>query len=534
MAEYSHMDYPEIRRLSEFKIDYSRVRILEYVDEEGRVPQSFKDFLAIFPRAPLETQEIPRPTFPDDLKYLQDYSSLHYPKGKIAIAVNWDLYPRIASSIEQYIFDLSNDGYYGTAHKVRGGTPQEFRDFLKSGASLAGAFLIGSLPVAWFEMDDDFHNTHSEFPCDLYFMDLNGTWADVDQDGKFGGNPSDVQPEIWVGRLWAPKMAGNDPELIKDYFDRNHKFRKGLMGCSRSALAYVDDDWQNFGDCALDLVFPVESVEVINDPTATDGDRYKAEINQNRGWAQICAHSSPFGHSFRIPDGSEWVPNSYLRDTNPPNAFLYNLFACSNARFTETDYMAGWYVFSKSPFRIFGILGAPKTKGLAAVGSTKTGSMLYFENFYGSMKAGKTVGEAYKDWWNALGPEHSLHVRQWFYGLTLLGDPTINWWSGAVPVLRDPGDGEVFDHYPRKTNFKWDPIDVSEVTCTIEIDAFGTVSPGKWAAEVDQTGFVQSGLTSTSYEYDFVGAQRGRWRVRAKVGSIECPHSDWMYFTYTK
>jgi hypothetical protein len=33
--------------------------------------------------------------------------------------------------------------------------------------------------------------------------------------------------------------------------------------------------------------------------------------------------------------------------TNPPEAYFYNLFACSNARFTETDYMAGWYMFNK-------------------------------------------------------------------------------------------------------------------------------------------------------------------------------------------
>jgi hypothetical protein len=29
------------------------------------------------------------------------------------------------------------------------------------------------------------------------------------------------------------------------------------------------------------------------------------------------------------------------------------------------------------------------------------------------------------------------------------------------------------------------------------------------------------------------GAQRGRWRVRARVGGQVCPWSDWHYFTYT-
>jgi hypothetical protein len=383
-------------------------------------------------------------------------------------------------------------------------------------------------------MDDDFNNAHSEFPCDLYYMDLNGTWSDVDSDGKFNEHSGDVQPEIWVARLWTPTQGGNDVELINDYFRPNHEFRKGLRTYSRTALAYVDDDWQAFDDCAFHLIFPESSIEIVKDPDATDGDRYKAEINQHRGWAQICAHSSPFGHSFKITGGSEWVPNTYLRDLNPPNAFFYNIFACSNARFTEPDYMAGWYIFSVVGPHILYSSATARTNGLAAVGSTKTGSMLYFENFYGPMADGKSIGESYKDWWCALGTEHDLNEKRWFYGLVLLGDPTMNWWSGVVPIERDPEDNETFDHYPRTTNFRWDPINIPDVTYSIEVDAFGALSPDEWAAEVGKTGFVQSGLTENEYEYDFVGAQRGRWHVRARVGKIDCPWTDWRYFQYTR
>ncbi len=146
---------------------------------------------------------------------------------------------------------------------------------------------------------------------------------------------------IWVGRIWTPTANGNDAALINDYFSRNHRFRKGCLGCSDRALSYVDDDWTNFDDCAFDLMFPAANIETIKEPVVTDADRYKAEINQHRAWAQICAHSSPGSHSFKTPNGTEWVPNTYLRDTNEPNAYFYNLFACSNARFTQADYMAG-------------------------------------------------------------------------------------------------------------------------------------------------------------------------------------------------
>ena len=523
--KYTKVNVKKVKRLSKFKIDYSKVRILEYIDKEKRAPKAFKEFIRALPPAPIQAVEVPRPTFPSDLRYLKKYSPTQYRRGKVLIAVNWDLYPQIKASIDQYVIDLSNDGYYGEVYKVKGGTPRAFRNFLKRKFPFSGALLVGSIPVAWFEMDDDFYGAHSEFPCDLFYMDLNGTWADPDNDGKYSGHPSKVKPEIWVARLWTPTKAGNDPALIRNYFVRNHQFRKGLMRYSKSALAYVDDDWTHFGDCGFDKMFSPGTIEVITDPATTDGDRYKTEINQHRGWAQICAHSSPFGHSFKIPTGSEWVPNTYLKDVNPPNAFLYNLFACSNARFTESEYMAGWYIFDKPDRSI--------CSGMAVVGSTKTGSMLLFENFYGPMGTGKFVGDAYKEWWNALGTDHDLGERQWYYGLVLLGDPTINWWSGVVPILRDPGDGDTFDQFPRRTNFRWDPINIPGVKYTMEVDAFGAVSAGKWAAEVGKSGIVKTGITSNSREHVFVGAQRGRWRVRAKVGTIDCPWSEWRYFRYT-
>lgn len=94
--------------------------------------------------------------------------------------------------------------------------------------SICGALLVGHLPVAWFEMDDDFGGSHAEFPCDLYFMDLNGTWTDPDGDGKLSGHPTNVAPEIFVGRLqvdyfsnkWASEV-GNQciyPNLTETSF----------------------------------------------------------------------------------------------------------------------------------------------------------------------------------------------------------------------------------------------------------------------------------------------------------------------------
>lgn len=523
--DFSKMNFNKVQQIRRFKINYNNVRNLKLIDRDSLEVQTFSEYtthrgLVV----PSSFVKVTRPSFPDELAYLRTYTDAHFPKGKMLVIVNDGLYGAVSTSLQQYVRDVAYEGYFADIYRCNGGNPTELRNFIKQ-KNPKGVLFVGNLPVAWFEMPDDFYGT-AEFPCDLFFMDTNGTWNDTDGDGKYNTHPANVGPDIWVGRLWTPDQNGNNATLINDYFARNHSFRRGFGGQSNKALAYVDDDWTGFDDCSFDLIFPPANIEVHKTPALTNGDNYKVEINENRGWAQVCAHSSPNGHSFKVPTGSDHIPASYLRDENPPNAYFYNLFACSNARFTQAEYMAGWYLFDKP--------GGFKSNGMAAVGSTKTGSMLYFENFYGPMASGKTIGEAYVDWWNSLGT-HDLGDRRWFYGMVLLGDPTLNWWSGVVPVLTQPFDNQTFNHYPRKTIFRWNPVNISNVTVRyyIEIDAYGAIAAGKWAADSGRTWLVSGPLNGTSYEHFFVGAQRGRWRVRVKAGSIMCPWSDWKYFRYT-
>jgi hypothetical protein len=159
--------------------------------------------------------------------------------------------------------------------------------------------------------------------------------------------------------------------------------------------------------------------------------------------------------------------------------------------------------------------------------------MLFFEDFYGPLGSGKVAGDAYVSWWKARGPDHEDWERYWFYGLTLLGDPTLSWWKGAVPQLEQPQDDDIFDHWPRKLQLRWDPINVDGVKYTVEVDAHGAVNAGKWAAETGQTFLMFHNITATTLDHTFVGAQRGRWRVRGKVGSQYCSWSPWSYFEFT-
>lgn len=531
--KFTALNTSKITKLRSLKIDYTRIKNFRDMEKETNIKFLTRvEWLKNIPiefHAVLEIVGQARPAFPADRNYQQNFSSTHYPNGRVVVAVNSAIYAAITPAINQYVIDMAADGYYAMVYTVNGSSAVNFKNFLKtvSGGTIKGCVMVGSIAVPWFEMNNDFDDTTTEFPCDFYYMDWNGTWGDADGDSKFDSHTGSVQPEIWVSRIWTPTAGGNDTALINDYFNRNHLFRAGKLGSAKSALALTDDDWESFGDCAFDSMFPASAIETISAPNATTADRYRSEIVERRGWAQIGAHSSPGGHSFKEASGtsSSWVPASWLRDTHTPKANFYNLYACSNARYTQPDYMGGWYIFDKA--------GGETGSGIAAVGSTKTGSMLIFENFYAPMGAGKVLGEAYKDWWTALGPDHDLEERRWYYGMTILGDPTVNWWSGLVPVPTSPASGSAFNHFPRTMTLQWAPVNVPGVTYTIEVDALGAVTAGQWAAANGGSFFIRSGITGTSFNHSFVGAQRGRWRVKAVQGSTKYPWSEWQYFRFT-
>ena len=500
---------------------YANVRNLEYrADEEIRI-QSFEEFKEL--RGDLfflgvNVVQKPRPKYPADEAYRNQKTSLHYPNGDMLILVDSTVYNYVSASIDQYVLDVGRDGYWATIHVVSGGKPADIRSYIKK-LNPVGVLLVGAIPVPWYEIDGD------QFPCDLYYMDLDGTWIDPDGDGKFNDHKGNVDPEIWVGRIWTPTLNGNDVQLINDYFARNHKFRLGMLGNARSAMAYVDDDWTGFGDCEFDELFPSSAITVYTNPGVTDADLYKAEVNSLRSWVQLCAHSWPQGHALRVGTVNEYIPMAYFRDTNPPNAHFYNLFCCGPGKFTTPNYLAGWYIFDKS--------GGGINLGMTAIASAKSGSMLFFADFYDPMGKGKVIGDAFVDWWKARDPAHLPWERYWFYGLVLLGDPTLTWWKGAVPKLEQPQKEDVFDHYPRKMQFRWDPVNVLGVRYSVEVDAHSAVNAGKWAEETGQTFRIYHNIYGNTFNHYFVGAQRGRWRVRAKVDNIACSWSPWSYFKFT-
>ena len=107
----------------------------------------------------------------------------------------------------------------------------------------------------------------------------------------------------------------------------------------------------------------------------------------------------------------------------------------------------------------------------------------------------------------------------------------------SAPDQLSPEDKTVFDHYPRVTKLKWSPVE-GAVSYSVEVDycALGMrkkpicVNPHPLKITTNPP---TSGIVSTTYDFEFVGAQPGRWRVWAidKEGR-EGFKSPWRAFVY--
>jgi hypothetical protein len=343
----------------------------------------------------------------------------------ICIVINNSLYMAIPGSFSVFLSDLESDGYVPNVYTMlNDGDEVALKDILISeweDRDISGAILIGDLPVAWYEMTVW---GEEEFPIDLFFMDLDGRWLDADFDGLYEDHQDgagDMEADIWVGRLLALNLTyhgASEIDMMNNYFDKNHRYRNGELRLSDKALAYIDNDWCMYGwESEVAMAYPL--TDAVIDPYQTTREDYMLRVRQTTGNQYenllICSHSSPWAHYLYWGDGAYDYSlfHNYEIEIIDVQVLFYNLFACSNSRYVEADDMGDWYIFQS-------------IYGLVSVGSTKTGSMLCFSGYYEPLGNGASFGEAYLSWCvNHMETCAGDESRPWFYGMTLLGDPTL-------------------------------------------------------------------------------------------------------------
>ena len=375
------------------------------------------------------------------------------------------LIPQVQTGIEQYVYDRSVMGEYQidvyTASGIGAG---ELRDNLYHSYlnGTTGAVFVGDMPEVIFEMDDSF-GSYDSFPCDLYFMDVDGVWSDDDTNGKLDYHGGSLEADIWISRIKASVITGELESLLTvSYFDKVHDYFMGDLRVNHTALIYVDDDWAAWGDLyAWNMSELYPEPILINEVADTNGADYIGNrVTGDYEFIQVHVHSSPTTHYFA--QGGN-VQATQVRNA-PPQSLFMNLFCCSGSDYDALNNFGGTYLF-------FG-------KGLATIGSTKTGSMLNFGDFYTPMANGRTMGEAFLDW-SKTTMERS---REWLYGMSLQGDGLLTPKYNSVmypPEFVDNHNGSIRVNQSSPENIRMD-IDLTTQKGTLLDEGDYRINNGQW------------------------------------------------------
>lgn len=333
-----------------------------------------------------------------------------------------NLYDSLTNEIKTYAEDVHSIYGYGIYLETSdNASPEQLKSIiLYYQINLCGVLFIGDLGECMFETDND-HNKYGykKWPCDLFFMDLDGTWTDSDNNGIYDLHTGNAGPDIYMARLSAVGMEsiGSEINLIRNQLQKSHDYwwKTSYHGYN-TVLNYIEKSWyKDFKSSEISTVFSSGTVDDIRytgpKSLCSPFDYLQRLNNANYGFTQLAAHSVPNKHAFTKGD-----LYCYSIRNNHSNNYAYNLYCCSACNWMAANsdgYLGGAYLFNQG-------------KTLTVIGTTKSGGMRNCHYFYSRFPS-NNIGDAFIGWWNQMyGNSHSNIAIYWSYGMTILGDPTIN------------------------------------------------------------------------------------------------------------
>ena len=265
--------------------DEQLLKKLEWCAPSPILPGTYQQYLEKHPLTPAQ--------FSTPKDRIQDLK-----QGTItfAILIHESIYPEITAALDQYIADIELEGYTVLLQTVTGGTPEGIKTWIttryQEGA--CGILLIGDVTAAWAEVSGDV------FPSDLFYMDLDGHWADEDHDGDYEVHDTgtgDMGPEVYIGRIYATTLTyDTEASMVNDYFAKAHAYRTGTLIQLRRGLEYVEEDWYDM-DVSLDLIYGA-NVTRHDYGYFTTAEDYLNQMDLGQHFVQVCVHSYSGGHYF--------------------------------------------------------------------------------------------------------------------------------------------------------------------------------------------------------------------------------------------
>jgi hypothetical protein len=365
--------------------------------------------------------------------------------NRVCLVVHSNVVEAIGSALDQYRADLDAAGYAVLLYTYESGSAGSLRSYLAGlygePNSLVGAVLIGDIPSVVYEMWQDwgYGPEYEDFPCDIFYMDLNGTFADTNSTppfstGKYDTRSGNLDLEIWVSRLKAdnvPALGSTEAENLIRYFDKDHRYRARQLVPNRRALVYDDDDWSGMtGEDAeyLGWTYGAVGLRGVMDADSTTAADYKTYMTNSYELMHVRSHGYSGGHGF-YESGKTTFNYVYTDDylSRTPPALFYSFYVCSGCDYASSDCLGSLSVFNTN------------NSGLACWGSTKTGGILYDSYLYEPLSRGSSLGAAFKAWFNIVQSSHAEMTPRWWYGMVVLGE-------GALSLSRTD---------PSPTNYSW-------------------------------------------------------------------------------
>ena len=359
--------------------------------------------------------------------------------GRICIVAHAGVLGGIRAGLDSFAAGLEAEGYEVLLEEYSGGGAEALRAHFAalrgSGESLAGAILVGDVPHVVYEMRQDWGwgEEYEDFPCDVFYMDLDGTWSDARSSepfaaGKYDERGGDLDLEIWVSRLKADNLPalGSEAAILGNYFRKNRDYRANRLRPARRAALFHDDDWSGMGSDDGEYVgwlYGQDHERVVVDAENTTAANYLELFQRPFELVFVRSHGYPGGHGFYENGGSNfnWITCADYAERRPP-ALFYSFYVCSGCDYSQSNHLGGIAAFQTNDC------------GLAAWGSTKTGGTWNDSGFYRPLAEGKTLGEAFVEWFNETQAAYPDVAPQWWYGMVLLGDGTLRP-SGPEPAI---------------------------------------------------------------------------------------------------
>ncbi|MCL2785447.1 MAG: InlB B-repeat-containing protein, partial [Propionibacteriaceae bacterium] len=211
-------------------------------------------------------------------------------RGKVVLLVESEVASALSAELALFTKDLIGDGWTVLRHDVsRDATPESARalviaDYNADRNNVNSVILFGHIPIMKAgNLAPDGHERRP-FPADAYYGTM-GQWTTTDLYLR-----SDV--ELQVGRIDfhnMPAFSKNATELLRQYLNKDHKYRIGQMPVTKDALisdGFGVDSVNNTANANASRLFPI----LWKNPQVDQGSWQTYLPNNSYTWAHIAGY----------------------------------------------------------------------------------------------------------------------------------------------------------------------------------------------------------------------------------------------------